>query len=431
MLTNRNIKKILFLLTIVGIFIIVIFSFVIEQEKQLQLETRFPTLEIMVDDNVWPREKVYFNGEASLIYADNIGNIASEDMQIRARGNGSLTHDKTSYKIKFDDKVYLMGEEVQPARDWVLLANYIDLSMMRNFYATQCMEKLEHIAFAPNTMFVEVIFNNFPVGVYQVYESIELDEARLDIDEDSSEIQNGFLIERDLLPTGTEGTDYVVVSDIPYNIKSDVHNVEQADYVKDVISQVEAAIYSEEQETIEEVMNVDSSIDVFLLCEFGKNYDVGWGSFYMHLYPNDDTLYFGPPWDFDLTIGNDMRLDNGSYEGMYMGNYEYNLARNHHWYMALLQQDWYKIKVVERWNEIKHIFLDTIEEVEAVASKYVASFELDQELWTFQRRLETHIMRPDVLAEFATYNQHVDYLVEWIENRYLWLDHYFNYDIFK
>ncbi len=426
MVREKNLKTNLLIIAIISIFVIVAFSLVIESEKEIDQKTKLPTIEIVVEDSIYPKEKTYYDGKASITFPDNSGNIFNENMQIRARGNGSLSHAKSSYKIKFDDKVYLMGEETSAARDWVLLANFIDISMSRNHYALECAKKLDNIEYVPTTMFVEVILNGYYEGVYQVYESIEFDEARLDISDEHQGEQNGFLIERDVLPNGEENDEHIVVEGISYNLQSDVHTVEQIDYVKEIISNVEDAIYSHNQELIESLIDVPSSIDIYLLAEFTKNLDVGWGSFYMYLYPDDSVLYFGPPWDFDLAMGNDYRLDDGSYEGLYVGNSEYDIAQNHDWFVQLMQQEWYQDKVKERWNEIKHVFVETLEEVILFKEQYKDSFLKDQEIWAFEDRLKTHIMRPNFLEEFTTFDQHFDYLTSWIENRYTWLDNYYN-----
>ncbi len=431
MLNNKCIKKILFSLTIVGVFIIVLFSLVMEQEKKIQLETKFPTLEIMVEDDVWPQEKEYHNATASMYFVDNSGNITNEDIQIRARGNSTIFYPKKPYKIKFDDRVYLMGDEASPARDWVLLANYIDLSMMRNFYTTKCMEMLENFLFVPKTMFVELIFNGSYIGIYQVYEEIEFNEARIDIDDSSNIAQNGFLIEKDNHPNGDEFYDHVYANGYSYNIKSDVHTEEQGRYLQKILVDVDNAIHFKDQAKIEQLIDVDSSIDMYLIYEFAKNIDVGHGSFYMYTYPGEEKLYFGPAWDFDTAYGNSVSLDDGSYEGLYVGNSSYDDWARHAWYQELMTQEWYQERVIKRWNEIKHIFLDALEEIKVFNRQYKDLFLKEQEVWTIDDKLEAHTVKPSFLDEFIMYDQHFDYLDNWIENRYVWLDNYFNTELMK
>ena len=50
---------------------------------------------------------------------------------IRGRGQGSWGMDKNPYKIKLEEKADLFG--MGKSRTWVLLANYFDESLMRNW----------------------------------------------------------------------------------------------------------------------------------------------------------------------------------------------------------------------------------------------------------------------------------------------------------
>ena len=54
-------------------------------------------------------------------------------MKIKLRGNSTLDADKKPFKIKFDSKQSLFG--LEKSKDWVLLANYYDTSLLRNTLA--------------------------------------------------------------------------------------------------------------------------------------------------------------------------------------------------------------------------------------------------------------------------------------------------------
>ena len=54
-------------------------------------------------------------------------------MQIRGRGNSSWEYPKKPYKIKFDSRTSLLG--MAKAKDYVLLAEYNDKSLIRNYMA--------------------------------------------------------------------------------------------------------------------------------------------------------------------------------------------------------------------------------------------------------------------------------------------------------
>ena len=67
-----------------------------------------------------------------------------------------------------------------------------------------------------------------------------------------------------------------------------------------------AAFYSVlegDREEIEELIDIDSVVDAYIVEEVFKNLDAGWSSFYMYR-DIGGKLFFGPVWDFDLTSGN-------------------------------------------------------------------------------------------------------------------------------
>ncbi len=428
MINKLLMKTILLILIVFMIVLVGLFAYKIEEEKISQMDKKLSYLQINVQDQIFPEEKLYLDATATMKFPSGTGNIIDADIQIRARGNGSLKYLKKSYKIKFDNSVSLFGDE-DKAKDWVLLANFIDLSMFRNYYTHKCAELFDNILFTPKTNFIEVSVNGDYLGVFQLYESIEFDEARLNVDDSIQSAQNGFLIERDIETVGEENVDYVVVDNVAYNIKSDIYSIEQANYLKKTIHNVEQTILSKNQFQIEQVIDVESSIDIYIIQEFTKNIDVGWGSFYMYLYPNNDKIYFGPPWDFDLAFGNDFRLDDGSYEGLYVGNKEYDVQQKNPLLQELMQQGWYQNMVLNRWNEKKHIFLELKDYIIEINEKYKDTFLKDNERWPFYSRLNEHVLIPQHLREITTFEQQFDYLINWIENRYEWLDDYFNYEM--
>jgi hypothetical protein len=77
------------------------------------------------DDYVAGTIKIYPNGEGEPVFSSAMG--------IRGRGNTTWTYPKKPYRIKLGSAGSILG---MPAdKDWVLLANYADKSLMRNSLA--------------------------------------------------------------------------------------------------------------------------------------------------------------------------------------------------------------------------------------------------------------------------------------------------------
>jgi hypothetical protein len=96
------------------------------------------------------------------------------------------------------------------ARTWVLLANYFDDSLMRN-WMTQWMGEQVGLEYTPQGVFVEVVMNGDYLGSYYLCEQVQLNKARVAIDELKEEdreepaIQGGYLLE--FCPNEEEGPD--------------------------------------------------------------------------------------------------------------------------------------------------------------------------------------------------------------------------------
>ena len=75
-------------------------------------------------------------------------------LQIRGRGNSTWGMPKKPYRLKLTDKQSLLG--MPSSRDWVLLANYSDKTLLRNALALDLGAKLG-MAWTPRSAFVESI----------------------------------------------------------------------------------------------------------------------------------------------------------------------------------------------------------------------------------------------------------------------------------
>ena len=112
----------------------------------------------------------------SFLYGIN-GNTGS--IQIKGRGNSTWSYAKKPYKIKLDKKTSLLGLGGK-SKHWVLLANYLDESLMRNKLAYDLSEKLGVPVYMHST-WVDLILNGEFVGNYQLCEQIRIEENRINI----------------------------------------------------------------------------------------------------------------------------------------------------------------------------------------------------------------------------------------------------------
>ena len=70
---------------------------------------------------------------AQMWYVDEADNVAFYDsLQIRVRGNSTASLAKKPYKLKFNEKVKLLGKGRPNTKKWTLLANHADKTLLRN-----------------------------------------------------------------------------------------------------------------------------------------------------------------------------------------------------------------------------------------------------------------------------------------------------------
>jgi len=98
--------------------------------------------------------------------------------QIRIRGNSTRLYKKKAYQIKLKEKSDLLG--MGKARTWVLLANVIDGSMLRNDLALR-LAAAAGLPFTPSCAFLDLYLNGNYKGTYLLCEKVQIQKNRIDI----------------------------------------------------------------------------------------------------------------------------------------------------------------------------------------------------------------------------------------------------------
>lgn len=80
------------------------------------------------------------------------------------------------------------------AKQWVLLANYADKSLSRNYVAASMAQILEGLDYTPKQSHVELYLNGEYMGVYTLSEQIQVHKNRVNIAE-SEAADTGYLLE--------------------------------------------------------------------------------------------------------------------------------------------------------------------------------------------------------------------------------------------
>ncbi len=218
--------------------------------------------------------------------------------KIRGRGNSTwLWYDKKPYRIKFDTSSKVLG--IEKNRDWVLLANYRDMTDMMNVFGSITATWMG-IPFTTPVRFAEVFLNGEYIGVYQIAEQVEVAGNRVDIDTDE-----GVLLTLDVDDGPAESPNsgdnfYTSVYNMPMAVKypKDVTSA-QLKQIKADFAELENAIKSKNYALVDSLMDIPSYIAMDQLQEYLYNVELA-APRSIYLYRDKGGKYtFGPAWDWD------------------------------------------------------------------------------------------------------------------------------------
>ena len=345
-------------------------------------------------------------------------NVINETAQIRGRGNSTWTQPafyKKPYKIKFDFKQNLFG--YGEAKDWVLMADYSDKSLLRNFMAYSLAGTFTALGASPDCQIVEVYLNGMYHGTYLLCEQIEINENRVEIGEDSSVIDTGYLVEMDgWAGSNNEDDPYVSVPDSlngnrRYTIKgpdSDELTDAHKDYIAGYLKGCLEIIAGNDYEEIKRLVDVESFAQAYIVHELFKCPDVDYSSFYLYK-KEGGKLYCGPVWDFDMACGNAGHKNGNSYK------YNYLWARYHNpWYKGLLEHSEFVALVAKTLNEYKPQIEECLESYFDWAYENSESLKKNFEKWDI---LGIYVWpNPSALTNLKTWEEHVEYVRTFLKN---------------
>ena len=155
--------------------------------------------------------------------------LSDADAVIKGHGNSTWHQPKKPYNIKFDERTDLFGNG--PAKTWVLIANYLDPSMIRNYMSYSVAEALG-VEYTTTVQFANLVLNGEYQGLYLVTEKIQIGENRVDIRDPEDGVC--FIVELDkhAESEGAEGTDYFVADGKAYSIKDPDCTPDQVESIK-------------------------------------------------------------------------------------------------------------------------------------------------------------------------------------------------------
>ena len=353
---------------------------------------------------------------------------------IKGRGNTTWNWAKKPYKLKLEKKTSLLELGNAPSKHWVLLANFMDKTMMRNRVAMEISSMMTNLAWTPQSTPVELYVDGVHRGNYLLIEQVRVDDGRVVVKPTGATAENendvGFMLELDFhfdnyygsstysekdkiqwrSPYGTSKYANIDFRDgkgknnrgIPFSVKEPewdptkpkkVVNEDQLTYIKNYVKSAGASLYPQSNSSYSwwynvaapnpdpntgypKYLNVESFIDYWIVFELMINHELGNpGSVYMTK-PVGGKLTAGPCWDFDW----------GTLSDGYNAHRSPNPTTNFMnadaiWYQSLMKDYSYVNQLYNRFMELRSQLQTIPAKIDEWEREMAVSAELNFQMW--------------------------------------------------
>lgn len=383
------------------------------------LETDLPKLYIYTHNNA-PISKQNYT-QARFDYhphssADGHG-FANLSGLVKGRGNSTWDMPKKPYKIKFDSKQSFFNQPSE--KRWVLLANYADKTLVRNYIAYWLAEQMD-VPFPVSYHFVEVFLNGVHQGNYLLSDQVEVTSSRVQIESlattenQPEKITGGYLLEIDQRAPSKHrpffNSQYSTIK-IRY---PEQPSPAQINYIKSYINDAEQALQSDDfmdaESGFRKYFDTPSMARWFIISELFKNVDSKNFSSIFFFKPRHGKLTMGPIWDFDLSAGNGAHCEDCMQtEGWFIAHSP--------WFSPMYKDPDFKAEVQQIWNQYKPKIDQLPQMIDHALSQIEKSQKINFQLWP-------RFSHPDwtVAPGHSTHEAHVQHLKDFLEQRTLWMD---------
>lgn len=306
--------------------------------------TGLPTLYINTPEGVEITSKEVWTENTTMTLSNaskSQWNFENVSTNIRGRGNHTWELKKKPYALKLNKKQEIMG--MPKHKRWVLIANYLDNSFLKNHLAFYLSQELE-MDYTLRGEFVDLIFNGTYRGLYWLGEAIKVDKNRVNINDGNENMSDkqdkDFLIEIDNHfdePVKFSSS----IRNLPYMIKNDDYMIDEDAQIttggearlkrlQTKISELENLLYpdytskkntdncSAPDESYSDIIDVASWAKFWLINEIMQNEELKLprSCYFTFESTNKDRFKAGPVWDFDwgaLKASNSIDVNNTIY----------------------------------------------------------------------------------------------------------------------
>lgn len=344
------------------------------------------------------------------------GDVVEAEVNIRGRGNATwdvypfTAYPKKPYRLKFDKKISLFDGPQE--KSYVLLANVIDKTSLRNQTAF-FMSEISDLDYTPKFHFVDLFLNGKYEGIYQLGDKLSISKNRVNVGDD------GYLLEIDFRAVDEIAT-YFFVEHLksPVNIKEPDMDLadDRVQFIKEYVTKADSVLFSDnftdKEEGWQKYFDITSFVDWYLINELSRNGDAVLGtSCYMSL-KKGGKLKMGPVWDFDTAFGNNNTNETTPADGYYI--------KDASWFNRMYEDPVFVNKVKERFSYFYNHRYDIYLNIDNYADYIRYSVIENNNRW--QNLYKENF---DQQAIWGGYFNEVQFMKNWLENRFQWFNNEF------
>ncbi|MBO4590857.1 MAG: CotH kinase family protein [Bacteroidaceae bacterium] len=369
----------------------------------------------------------------TLTWLDGEECVTYDSVEIRGRGNSTWGLAKKPYRIRFKTPTKLLGKGFAKARSWTLLANHADKSLIRNAVTFDMGTQLGQ-PFAPAARFVDLVLNGTYFGNYQVSDQVNVGGKRVDIVEQDiaadaeSNITGGYLLEVDGFGTG-EPVYFRTSKNLIVTIHSpdeDIINTAQKNYIRNYLNGYEAALfnaktYKDPVAGYRALTDTATLVSWYIASELSANPDCFWST-YIYKDCDDDRLYFGPLWDYDIAYNNCDRIGDVTRRTMVDAAFGSDLTKV--WVKQMTTDAWFNEAVNRAWTRALNEGLEQhmLDYVDSLATLLDESQELNYRKYSISSHVYNEIFLytsyADYISQLKSFiTDHIDYLSSAFQKR--------------
>jgi hypothetical protein len=350
------------------------------------------------------------------IYPNDGSAVYTGTTKVKGRGNTTWTLPKKPYRLKLDSKASILG--MPSDKDWVLLANYSDKTLMRNSLAYDLGSQM-NFAYTQRSTHVDLILNGRFQGNYVIGEHIKVDDDRVNIKEmepediDGENVTGGYFLELD---DYRDGIYFELGSGLPFVMKSPDEDIpqEQMDYIKSYMQATEDVIFSDDfgdpENGYKKYINPETFIEWYWVMEVLKNIDAQDVSSIYYYKDRGEKLNMGPLWDLDVSAGNASINGGDDPTGFYV--------RESKWFKRLFEDSAFRATAEARWFTFKDELLVNLPQM---IDGYAGKLHVSQQQNFYRWDILNQVVWPSPVV-VGSYEGEVGYLKNWMADRIAWID---------